>query len=552
MKLFPERIASKIWFIVVVFVVSFMGTIIHAYFVKEDLQVQLQSFSEQSNLANTESRTLIAKIDAQMKAYEDAVVSGGLELIDDAVKDGKEAGSALNALKSIASPTSASRISRFTNQLNSFTKEATEVYPKLMGDDADDEVYEKSAELAQQKKSIRDEAEAITVAVSDELSAEIGLLIRDIEKRKIFDLSLGFVITTIVIVMVSFIIKLSITRPFGDFTQHVKTLSEGDLTVRFSDQKKDELSELGKYLNHYMDGLVVSIRSIYSNSELLKTLAIETQDSAGEMQQNSDGMSAQATSVTDAGEGLSSEINSISHNAEEMTSSTVSVAGAIEEMSAAIAEVAVQCSKQSEIVNEANMKAHTANQLMVELGDAAQEIQKIVEMINAIAAQTNLLALNATIEAASAGEAGKGFAVVANEVKELARQSSDSSDRIRTQIQNIHQKTQASLTAVNEISQIMEKVSEYSSMIATSVEEQSSTNQEISGTMHIVTGYTEEVTATVKNSSQSAASVASNIRGVNESIGRFKTMADSTMDRSTQLSELSSEMVLAVKQFKTE
>ncbi len=552
MKLFPERIASKIWLIVVVFVVSFMGTIIHAYFVKADLQIQLQSFSDQSNLANTESRTLVASIDAQMKAYQDAVVSGELELINDAAEDAKKAAVSLNALKSIASPTSASRISRFTNQLSSFTKEATEVYPKLMGDDADDEIYEKSAELAQQKKSIRDEAVAITVAVSDELSAEIGSLIRDIEKRKIFDLSLGFVIITIVIVMVSFIIKLSITRPFGDFIHKVKILAEGDLRVRFADQKKDELSELGKYLNHYVDGLVTSIRSIYSNSELLKNLAIETQDSAGEMQQNSDSMADQTTTANTAGDALSSEISSIAQNAEEMSSSTISVAGAIEEMSAAISEVAVQCAKQSEIVTEANSKAHSANQLMIDLGDAAKEIQKIVEIINAIASQTNLLALNATIEAASAGEAGKGFAVVANEVKELARQSSDSSGKIAAQIQNIHQKTQESLKAVQEISEIMEQVSEYSSAIASSVEEQSSTNQEISGTMQTVTGYTEEVTLTVRKSSESATSVASNINGVNDSIGRFKTLADSTLERSTQLSELSHELLVAVEEFKTE
>src|SRR5690606_5776265 len=116
----------------------------------------------------------------------------------------------------------------------------------------------------------------------------------------------------------------------------------------------------------------------------------------------------------------------------------------------------------------------------------------------------NLLALNATIEAASAGDAGKGFAVVANEVKELARQSSDSSGRIRSQIQNITQKTEASLKAVDEISEIMSRVSEYSGTIATSVEQQSSTNREISSTMQTVTGFTEEVSSTVTVSSESA------------------------------------------------
>jgi len=552
MKLLPEKISSKIWLIVFVFVVSLTGMILHSFLVKSELQKQLQALSGNSNLANTESRTLIAKIDAQMKAYQDAVISGEIDLVQDASDASNVAQMALNELKKIGSPATASRISRFTSDLQTFTRSASEIYPKLMGDDADDAVYEKSAELAQQKTSLRDEAVAITVTVSDEISGEMAALVRDLGNKKIFDLILGFLVIAAIIGMVSFIIRLSITQPFDEFINHVKTLSEGDLTIRFSDKKQDELSRLGKYLNHYVDGLVGSLRQISSNSGLLKNLANETQQSAEEIQVNSEGMTSQADSVSQAGDALSEEISTISRDAEEMTSSTVSVAGAIEEMSAAIGEVAIQCSKQAQIVEEANEKAETASKLMHELGQAANEIQKIVEIINAIAAQTNLLALNATIEAASAGEAGKGFAVVANEVKELARQSSDSSGRIRSQIQNITAKTQASLKAVDEISEIMGQVSEYAHIIATSVEEQSSTNQEISGTMHTVTGFTEELSHTVRTASSSAAAVATNINGVNSSIGRFKSLADNTLERSMRLTELSMELMHAIDQFKTE
>ena len=552
MKLLPERISSKIWLIVSVFSLSLAGFLAHSFLVKSDLQKQLHVFSEASNIANAESRILVAKIDAQLKAYQDAVVSGESELIETAKEASEDALDAISSLKKIVSQALVMRINRFESKLSQFTKDAGEVYPALMSDDTmDDSIFEKSAELAQQKIEIREEAVAITVAASDELSKTMQDLVNDIGSKKVMDLFTGLFVIVVVIVMVFFIVKVSITHPFRDFIHKVEILSNGDLTIRFSDKKKDELSELGRYLNHYVEGLVQSISSIYSNSESLKNLASDTQNSAVEIQQNSDGMAEQARSVNAAGDELSLEISTISQNAGEMTSSTISVAGAIEEMSAAISEVAIQCSRQTEIVAEANSKAHTANKLMLELGDAAKEIQKIVEMINAIAAQTNLLALNATIEAASAGEAGKGFAVVANEVKELARQSSDSSGRIATQIQNIHAKTQESLKAVGEISEIMEQVSEYSNTIATSVEEQSSTNQEISGTMQIVTGFTEEVSQTVHKSSESAASVASNIRGVNDSIGRFKTLADSTLERSTQLSELSTKLLSAVEIFKT-
>lgn len=487
-----------------------------------------------------------------LKLYQDAVVSGELELIEDASDAAKGVQSGLRELKKIASPTLVSRITKFNSEHVAFTKLSSEIYPKLMGDDASDEIYEQSFKLAEKKKELRQEGVAITVAIADELSSKMDNLVTDLGKQKIFNIILGISIIGIIILMASFLIKKYITALFKEFIEQVKILSSGDLTVRFNDQNKDEFSQLGGFLNRYVEDLMESIRRITQDSSSLDELAAETQQSAEEIQSNSDEIASQANSVSSAGEGLSSEIRAISENADEMSNSTISVAGAIEEMSAAISEVAVQCAKQSGIVEEANVKAESANQLMEELGEAAKEIQKIVEIINAIAAQTNLLALNATIEAASAGEAGKGFAVVANEVKELARQSSDSSDRIRTQIQNIHEKTQASLTAVTDISQIMEKVSQYSNAIGASIEEQSSTNQEISSTMQSVSGFTEEVNSTVKSSSDSAESVAENIRGVNDRISLFKSLADNTLDRAMKLSELSKQMRSAVNQFKTE
>ncbi len=86
--------------------------------------------------------------------------------------------------------------------------------------------------------------------------------------------------------------------------------------------------------------------------------------------------------------------------------------------------------------------ANRTNATVMKLGESSAEIGNVIKVINSIAEQTNLLALNATIEAARAGEAGKGFAVVANEVKELAKQTSEATEDIIRKIAMIQDDTQ--------------------------------------------------------------------------------------------------------------
>ncbi len=85
------------------------------------------------------------------------------------------------------------------------------------------------------------------------------------------------------------------------------------------------------------------------------------------------------------------------------------------------------------------------------LSKQTDDIRNIAEVIGKIASRTNLLALNATIEAARAGEAGKGFAVVANEVKELARQTAQSTEEIGRQIDAVRSATFAAAGEVSEV-----------------------------------------------------------------------------------------------------
>jgi methyl-accepting chemotaxis protein len=114
------------------------------------------------------------------------------------------------------------------------------------------------------------------------------------------------------------------------------------------------------------------------------------------------------------------------------------------------------------------------------LGQSSIEIGKVIKVITAIAGQTNLLALNATIEAARAGDAGRGFAVVANEVKELAKQTANATEDISQRIEAIQTDTKAAVQAITQITDIINQINDFQSTIASAIEEQTATTNEIS------------------------------------------------------------------------
>jgi methyl-accepting chemotaxis protein len=146
-------------------------------------------------------------------------------------------------------------------------------------------------------------------------------------------------------------------------------------------------------------------------------------------------------------------------------------------MTASISEIAKSASQAADVA------AEEANHTVAKLGASSAEVGDVVKVITAIAEQTNLLALNATIEAARSGEAGRGFAVVADEVKELARQTSTATGEIGRRIGAIQADTRAAVEAVGGIGQVIGRINDLQTTIASAVEEQTVTTNEISRTI---------------------------------------------------------------------
>ena len=159
------------------------------------------------------------------------------------------------------------------------------------------------------------------------------------------------------------------------------------------------------------------------------------------------------------------------------------VAAGAEELNSSVREISEAMVKSKDTASAAVERVTSADSQAKRLSDAAQAMSGIAQMIGDITGQINLLALNATIESARAGEAGRGFAVVAAEVKNLANQAKQATDKIGTEIGSLNGISGDVVAALNEIKRAIQDVSEYVTSTAAAVEEQSTVTGEMSSNM---------------------------------------------------------------------
>ena len=159
------------------------------------------------------------------------------------------------------------------------------------------------------------------------------------------------------------------------------------------------------------------------------------------------------------------------------------VAAAAEEMSGSIADIAQTMARSKTAVDQIHEQAQYADAFQARLLGAARSMDGVVQTVSKIAEQINLLALNATIEAVRAGEAGRGFNIVASEVKNLATQAQNATNRISQEIANMQTVSEEVGRTLISIGAGVSAVQEFVTAATASIEQQRAATQEISGSM---------------------------------------------------------------------
>ena len=336
------------------------------------------------------------------------------------------------------------------------------------------------------------------VAGALEVTVPVGAAIRAIRRNAAPSLLIAAAFFLAFGTVLAESIRHSVARPMESLGAMTRRVADGDYTGRFKIVSSDEVGEARTAMNTMLNALCETVGTIVENVHTLSEASNQLTQLSLTMREDADGTASDVAVVKDAAGAVSGNVDS--------------VATASQQMSASIREIAGSASEAAAVANEAVQMLESTGDTMARLEQSRNEIGRVVEVIDDIAAQVNLLALNATIEAARAGEAGRGFAVVAEH---------DSSDVAEV---------------FGGISSIVQRIHELQNSIAVAVEEQTQT--------------TSEIDKSAERAAVGSREIADRLTEITARAKATFANADSTEDASLSLAELAFELERLVARFR--
>ncbi len=349
----------------------------------------------------------------------------------------------------------------------------------------------------------------------------------------------------------------------GGMEQGMGLVAQRDLTVRLHTSGKDEIADLGRYIDATLDviaAFVLSVKRAVNDAEELKdglsSGSAESASAVNQISHNIDSIRTEfdrlngsveqsSTAVRDIDEKVGNLSENITNQSKIISNSAVSV----EEMDSAIQQVTqLSADKRKaaealvQIILDGGEKIHATNAIIDSVTAEVDDILEIIEIINAVAEQTNLLSMNAAIESAHAGEAGKGFAVVAEEIRKLAESTSDNASQIDRLLKSITGKIRDALTASRVGAETYETISRDVTLFREAMDDINDNMQTLARGSRSIVETTQSLSEITSLVTQSTETIAANTNQINtamtDAAGMSATIANGIREIDTGAREI--------------
>ena len=312
---------------------------------------------------------------------------------------------------------------------------------------------------------------------------------------------------------------------------------KGDLTITLAVKSKDEVGSICHSFNGFnaslkdmLTALSVSMQEVTKTSHRVKGVATESASNVKNQQ-------VEIESVSAAVHEMNAAAYEIAQNISRSADSTKDAENAVLKGSE---EVDATCKSAEQIMQE----VQKSSEMVIALSQQTDQINSVIDVINAIADQTNLLALNAAMEAARAGEHGRGFAVVADEVRNLATKTQSSTAEIRVTIENLQNDAQSLVAVMQDNTTLTENTLEQATLASVTLNTVVASIQEINDMSAQIAAASEEQHVVSEE-------LGRNIETIHQLSRQVTEQAKVTDDASTQLENVVNQAAVQLSQFKT-